>query len=216
MPGDGFGQQGMPAKGLVQPIRTDPQAMASGLSPERKNPPATCAEPDVEPKPGNCGDAKRKWGESFHAYGGKAALCFTECETRNGGKPTVMVEVARAANGGFDWASKTAVMFTVSELPLVLGFFTGELNALELKGHGAQKEKSVTFANQGNQFFISFIVRGQSPRAVPMQPKDSYPVIAMLLRQMLRVDTFLTASLVLQLSKNICGMHAAGRTGGGL
>jgi len=155
---------------------------------------------------------QEKWGESFHVYAGKAALCFSECKTKQDEKATVMIEAAKSNGDMYAWADKILVMLTISELPLVLGFFLGYLELLEIKGHGKQQEKAVTFANQGNQFFVTVLMRGHPPRAVPIPPKDSYTIITMFLRQMLKNDPFLSSALVMQLSKRICEMHVAKRS----
>lgn len=160
--------------------------------------------------PGDVG--QKQYGESVHVYAGKAALCFAECLTRLDGKATLMIEAAQTTADGYNWQNKMMLMLTQAEQPLVLGFFAGYIDKLELKGHGRQKEKGITLVNQGNQFFITMIMRGHPPRAVPMPAKDCYPVLTMLLRQMLRNDPHLTPQLILQLSKRICDMHVAERT----
>lgn len=165
----------------------------------------------VQKKPTAGESPAPQWGESFHVYGAKTALCFSECLTRQDEKATVMVEAAKSRGDSYDWATKLSLMFTVAELPLVLGLFMGYLDVLELKGHGKQNEKAVTLANQGNQFFISMIARGQPPRAAPMLAKDSYPVITMLLRQMGKNDPNLSADLILSITRRICDMHSADR-----
>lgn len=182
------------------------------LRPEKQSPkiagPTKAGNPVTERQ----GDAaKKQYGESIHVYAGKAALCFAECDTRQGDKATLMIEVAQASGENYNWQDKIMLMLTPAELPLVLGFFVGYLEKLELKGHGRQKEKAMTLTNQGNQFFITMIMRGQAPRAVPVPAKDGYPVLTMLLRQMLKNDPHLTAQLILQFSKRICDMHASER-----
>jgi len=182
------------------------------LRPEKQSPemaaPTQAGSPATE-RPADA--AKKQYGESIHVYAGKAALCFAECTTRQGDKATLMIEAAQASGDGYNWQEKIMLMLTPAELPLVLGFFVGYLEKLELKGHGRQQEKAMTLTNQGNQFFITMIMRGQAPRAVPMPAKDGYPVLTMLLRQMLKNDPHLTAQLILQFSKRICDMHASER-----
>lgn len=174
-------------------------------------------EPDIPPNspgpesPRKSDAAKKQYGESIHVYAGKAALCFAECMTRQEDKATLMIEVAQAAGEGYNWQDKIMLMLTPAELPLVLGLFVGYLDKLELKGHGRQQEKAMTLTNQGDQFFVTMIMRGRPPRAVPVPAKDSYPVLTMLLRQMLKNDPLLSAQLILQFSKRICDMHTAVR-----
>lgn len=177
---------------------------------QRQDPP-TSSRPAGQAQERQNDTAKKQYGESIHVYAGKAALCFAECMTRQEDKATLMIEVAQASGDVYNWQDKIMLMLTPSELPLVLGFFVGYLDKLELKGHGRQQEKAMTLTNQGNQFFITMIMRGQAPRAVPVPAKDSYPVLTMLLRQMLKNDPHLTAQLILQFSKRICDMHTAER-----
>lgn len=177
---------------------------------QRQDPP-TSSSPAGQAQERQNDTAKKQYGESIHVYAGKAALCFAECMTRQEDKATLMIEVAQASGDVYNWQDKIMLMLTPSELPLVLGFFVGYLDKLELKGHGRQQEKAMTLTNQGNQFFITMIMRGQAPRAVPVPAKDSYPVLTMLLRQMLKNDPHLTAQLILQFSKRICDMHTAER-----
>jgi len=186
-------------------IREFPSQRANATGPGVSPPPSQKA-------PGVAESASvPQWGESFHVYGAKTALCFSECFTKQGEKATVMIEAAKSKGDSYDWGDKLSLMLTVSELPIVLGLFMGYLDVLEIKGHGKQNEKAVTFANQGNQFFITMIARGQGPRAAPMLAKDSYPVITMLLRQMGKNDPSLSADLILQITKRVCDIHASER-----
>lgn len=158
---------------------------------------------------------EKAYGESHHVYAGSAAVCFAECEGRQAGKRTVMVEVAQVKGDHYDWQGKILVLLSPSELPLVLGHFAGLLDKLEIKGHGKNREKAMTFVNQGNQFFLTVICRGQAPRAVPIPAKEGYPITAMLLRQMHRNDPHLSTDLILKLVQRVCSMHAAPRTSEG-
>lgn len=207
----GLSEVPYPSERPSRPAPAAPAPAAQNIRDFPSNRSAVAETPIRAPSPDPVQDEKPKWGDSFHVYAGKAALCFCEVVTRQSDKATVMIEAARSKGDSYDWNDKVLLMLTIAELPLVLGFYFGYLDTLELKGHGKQKEKAVTFANQGNQFFITVLMRGQPPRAVPMPPKDSYPVISMLLKQMLKNDPFLTADLILQITKRICDMHAAER-----
>lgn len=159
--------------------------------------------------------AGTEYGESIHVYAGSAAICFAEVQTRQGGKSTVVVEVAKAEGGQYAWKDKIIFMLTLSELPLVLGVFLGYLDKLELKGHGNNQEKALSIDNQGNQFFLKIITRGQPPRAVPIPAMDSYQIVCLLLAQMQRNDHHLPVAIIMQLAKHICDMHSAPRANPG-
>lgn len=156
--------------------------------------------------------ANTEYGESIHVYAGSAAICFAEAKTRQGGKSTVVVEVAKAVGEKYAWKDKSIFMLTLSELPLVLGVFLGYLDKLELKGHGSSQEKALTIDNQGNQFFLKIITRGQPPRAVPIPAMDSYQIVCMLLAQMQRNDLHLPIAIIMRLARHICGMYRTPRS----
>ena len=161
--------------------------------------------------------AKRLFGDSFHIYGGKAVVCVSESTTLTGNKATISFEVAqRTGEGKAQWQDKISLMLTPVEQPLCLGVFLGLLEKMELKGHGKQQEKALTIVNQGKQFFLTMIMRGQSPRAVPIPPEYAYPLVAMLMRQMQKNDPHMTSDLILQVTRQICEMRCAERraTGG--
>jgi hypothetical protein len=155
---------------------------------------------------------KKLFGDSFHIYGLKAVVCVAELSTPSNNKATISFEVAqRTAEGKAQWQDKAALMLSAHEQPLCLGVFLGYLQKLEIKGHGRQQEKAMTIVNQGNQFFLSMIVRGQSPRAVPIPAEYAYPLVAMLIGQMRKNDPHMPPELILQVTKAICEMRGAER-----
>ena len=157
---------------------------------------------------------KKQYGESIRVYAGKAALCISETTTRIGDKATVTFEVAQAQNGNYNWQGKIAFMLSVPEQPAVLGFFAGYLTKIELKGHGSRQEKAMTLVNQGDQFFLTLIMRGQPPRAVPIPADFLYGISAMLIRQMRKNDPHLSEALILQFVKKVCEMRESPRKTG--
>ena len=176
-------------------------------SPEQHTPAAPQQGATVAPT-----TATRTFGASVHVYGLKAALCVSETTMPNSTKATISFEVAqRTSEGKTLWQDKIALMLSAHEHPLCLGVFLGYLQKMEIKGHGRQQEKAMTIANQGNQFFLTMIVRGQSPRAVPIPAEYAYPLVAMLIGQMQKNDSHLTQDLILQVTKSICDMRVAER-----
>lgn len=152
---------------------------------------------------------QKRWGASNHVYGGSAALCFSETRTKEQDRATVTIEAAPRDKGGkCRWSEKVSLMLTPSELPLVLGFFLGKLERLELKGHGQAQEKAMTFVDQGDSYFLTLITRGRPPLAVPVPARDGYGIITMLISQMLQNDPFLSAEQVIQLTGIVCARHA--------
>jgi len=170
--------------------------------------PPRCESKSIQTSSSDSHPDQRKFGESSHIYGGTAALCFCECEVKQGNKATVMIEAALKEADRFNWVDKIALMLSVSELPMVLGFFCGYLPGLKLGSHGQSMDKSIELENQGDKFFVKLSARGKKVRAVPMLPRDSYSVITMLIRQMQKNDPNLSANLILSLSEKLCSMHA--------
>ena len=147
-------------------------------------------------------------GASFHLYGGKAAFCFSIDRTRKGDRPTVRIEAAKASGPRqYDWANKATFQLTVSELPLVFGVFFGYLNRLELSGHGAENEKALTIEDQNDKFFLSMQVRGGGVFAMPTPPKDTYPIMSMLLQQIQANSPELAPQQVQMLVQRVCSKH---------
>lgn len=153
------------------------------------------------------GEDGKKFG-SFHLYGGKAAFCFNLDETRRPAA-TVRIEAAKASGTRqYDWKNKTPFQLTESELPLVFGVLFGLLPRVELVGHGHENEKSLTIEQQGEKFFLSMRVRGGDTYAMPAPAKDTYPVMVMLLTQMMKNAPSLSSTDIKMLVRRVCEMHA--------
>lgn len=145
---------------------------------------------------------------SVHLYGGKAAFCFSPDETRKGTSPTVRVETAKASGPRqYDWSTKVSFQLTVSELPLVFGVLYGFMPRVELNGHGAENEKSMSIEDQGGKFFFSMRVRGGTVYAIPSPAKDAFPIMTMLLEQMQKNAPGLPTAQILQIAKRVCDMY---------
>lgn len=157
------------------------------------------------------GEEDQRRFENVHAYGGKAALCFSADTTRKDARPTVRIEGAPAtAPRSYDWNKKVSLQLTVTELPLVFGVLYGFLDRVELTGHGYENEKSFKIENQGDKFFMNLSVRGGGVFAVPVPPKDTYPIMTMMLNQMVQDSRDLPSQYLLMLIKRVCEMHSQG------
>lgn len=160
------------------------------------------------------GDASAASGEaegngrrflSFHLYGGKAAMCFSLNTTRKGGFPTVQIEAAPAkGEKTYEWEKKVSFQLTVAELPLVFGVLFGFLSKIELSGHGATNDKSLTIEDQGSKFFMSMRVRGGGVFALPVLPKDIYAIMAMIFGQMKANNPELSDNQLMMLARRVC------------
>lgn len=142
---------------------------------------------------------------SFHLYGGKAAMCFSLNTTRKGGFPTAQIEAAPAkGEKTYEWEKKVSFQLTVAELPLVFGVLFGFLTKIELSGHGATNDKSLTIEDQGSKFFMSMRVRGGAPLALPVLPKDTYAIMAMIFGQMKANNPELSDNQLMMLARRVC------------
>ncbi|NMG30614.1 hypothetical protein [Aromatoleum evansii] len=142
---------------------------------------------------------------SFHLYGGKAAMCFSLNTTRKGNFPTVQIEAA-AAKGEkvYDWDKKISFQLTIAELPLVFGVLFGFSSRIELSGHGATNDKALIIEDQGNKFFMSMRVRGGGTFALPVLPKDTYAIMAMIFGQMKANNPELSDTQLMMLARRVC------------
>jgi len=143
---------------------------------------------------------------SQHIYGGRAAVCISADQTR-ANVHTVRVEAAESiSTRQYDWQHKIAVQLSQRELPLVLAVLMGWLQKFEGKGHGENNSKWFSIENQGNRFFLSVCAKGQTPRAIPILPGDSYAATTLLLRQLLKNDPLLPPALLLSLVRKEAAM----------
>lgn len=147
---------------------------------------------------------------SFHLYGGKAAMCFSLNVTRRGSFPTVQIEAATAKGEKvYDWDKKVSFQLTVAELPLVFGVLFGFSERIELTGHGPTNDKSLTIEDQRSKFFMSMRVRGGGTFAIPVLPKDTYAIMAMIFGQMKANNPELSDNQLMLLAKRVCEKTAA-------
>lgn len=157
--------------------------------------------------------SEKPFGESYHVYGGNYALCFSEAATRKPGKHTVIVEAAKTPGRGEVpmWDEKISVSLTIAELPLVLGALYGYAKNVQLKGHGANNEKTLSFERQEGRLYVSLQSFPEKPWGVPIPAHECYPLISMLLRQMLKNDPHLTPALILAMTQQICSWRGDGK-----
>lgn len=184
------------------------QPTASGLrNPDPPNNVAQLPRREQNNAPAATGEAEGNGRKflSFHLYGGKAAMCFSLNTTRKGNFPTVQIEAA-AAKGEkvYDWDKKVSFQLTIAELPLVFGVLFGFLSRVELSGHGATNDKSLTIEDQGNKFFMSMRVRGGGTFALPVLPKDTYAIMAMIFGQMKANNPELSDTQLMMLARRVC------------
>lgn len=124
---------------------------------------------------------------SFHVYGNKGALCFSEAQTRANNRATINVEGAVALLGStkqYDWRSKTIVQLTPEEMFMVLALLNGKLPQVQFAGHGPQHDKMIEFHQQQTSFYVRLVQRGRPPISVPMLIQDSLNLTSLLYKQL--------------------------------
>lgn len=148
---------------------------------------------------------------STHVYGGKAALCFQADEVKGSKTRTIRVEAATCTGTKtYDWKSKVAIQLSVKEMPLLLGVFLGYLKIYEVSGHNG---KGFKIEDQGGKFFMSVNAKDNGSKPVPIPAGDSYPIIALFLRQMQANDPHLSVETILRIVHRICAIAAAAQQG---
>ena len=148
---------------------------------------------------------------SVHIYGGKAALCFQADTTRSGREgETNTVRLEAAPSKGprtYNWSEKIAVQFTVKELPLVLAVFMGWMPSVTFKAHGPQQDKGFSMEHQaGGKMFVK-VWQAKNGMAVPLYAQDMYAVVALLLRQMAKNQSFMGVEGVLAVVRQLSSTY---------
>ena len=141
----------------------------------------------------------------------KAALCFQADTTRSGREgETNTVRLEAAPSKGprtYNWSEKIAVQFTVKELPLVLAVFMGWMPSVTFKAHGPQQDKGFSMEHQaGGKMFVK-VWQAKNGMAVPLYAQDMYAVVALLLRQMAKNQSFMGVEGVLAVVRQLSSTY---------
>jgi hypothetical protein len=125
-------------------------------------------------------------------------LCFSADETRRDQEQTVRLEAAAAtAPKAYAWQDKLTLQFTSRELPQVLAVLMGWLPSYRVSNHGEANDKGCSFENQqGGKLFVS-VWQGKSARAVPVMAPDVFPVMDLVIKQLLSNSPHLTPDALL-------------------
>lgn len=133
---------------------------------------------------------------SFKIFGSAAALCIAEATTRAERKHTINIEGAVALAGGsarktFDWPSKILLQLTVQEAYQLLALLENKIRSVRFDGHGREHDKSLQVEFQDSHYFFRLIQRGRAAVAVPIRAVDSFQIVALLYKQLLRNEPHL-------------------------
>lgn len=149
---------------------------------------------------------------SFHVYGSKAALCFSEAQTRTQARATVNIEGALLLSGPtsqFDWQHKIIIQLSPEEMFLVLAVINGKIPQVQFAGHGAQHDKLLEFQRQQANYFVRLVQRGRSPVAVPMPALQALNLTSLLLQQIKHNHPHLTRDDMGAMEDQLVRMHGA-------
>ncbi|MFC5512783.1 hypothetical protein ACFPOU_16895 [Massilia jejuensis] len=133
---------------------------------------------------------------SFKIFSSAAALCIAEATTRAERKHTINIEGAVALAGGgarktFDWPNKIVVQLTVQEAYQVLALLENKIRSLRFDGHGREHDKSLQIEFQDSHYFFRLIQRSRAAVAVQVRPVDSFQIVSLLYKQLLRNESHL-------------------------
>jgi hypothetical protein len=133
---------------------------------------------------------------SFKIFSSAAALCIAEATTRAERKHTINIEGAVALAGGgarktFDWPNKIVVQLTVQEAYQVLALLENKIRSLRFDGHGREHDKSLQIEFQDSHYYFRLIQRGRAAVAVQVRAVDSFQIVSLLYKQLLRNESHL-------------------------
>jgi hypothetical protein len=133
---------------------------------------------------------------SFKIFSSAAALCIAEATTRAEHKHTINIEGAVALAGGgarktFDWPNKIVVQLTVQEAYQVLALLENKIRSLRFDGHGREHDKSLQIEFQDSHYFFRLIQRGRAAVAVQVRAVDSFQIVSLIYKQLLRNESHL-------------------------
>lgn len=149
---------------------------------------------------------------SFHVYGNKGAICFSEAQTRQHLRPTINVEGALIMGGSkteFDWRNKLIVQLTPEEMFLVLAVMNGKLNQVQFAGHGVSHDKMLEIHLQQSHYFVRLVQKGRSPVSVPMQAQHALNLTSLLYQQIKKNHPHLSMDEMRAMEDQLVRMHGA-------
>ena len=133
---------------------------------------------------------------SFKIFSSAAALCIAEATTRAERKHTINIEGAVALAGGgarktFDWPNKIVIQLTVQEAFQVLALLENKIRSLRFDGHGGEHDKSLQIEFQDSHYYFRLIQRGRAAVAVQVRAVDSFQIVSLIYKQLLRNESHL-------------------------
>lgn len=146
---------------------------------------------------------------SFHVYGTKSALCFSEAQNRKQ-QFTVNVEGApllSKSNNAYDWASKIIIQLSAEEMFLVLAVLNGKLHHIQFSGHGENHDKMMEFQLQSSHYYVRLIQRNRAPISVPMLPVNAVNLTSLLYQQIKKNHPHLDMPMLNNMEDQLVRMH---------
>lgn len=115
---------------------------------------------------------------NLHIYSADAGLTIESTFDTNN-QPTLSFEFAPSvAARKYDWAKKTAFMFSIPELTHLAATLLRLTPTVTYKGHGKGNSKVLQITNQPNGHYIKLIQRGTKPLSVLATPAEAALVTA--------------------------------------
>jgi hypothetical protein len=141
-----------------------------------------------------CSDEDEKKSDylSSHAYGAKAALCFNASKSTNGHFAVIVDAAQSVGERKYDWTNAIKIQLGYKELPMLYAVLVGWRKSAKFDAHGAANDKSFEIERQDGEngkdgkFFVKVNAKGATMRAVPIGPMDAYPIMLVVLRQIIQ------------------------------
>lgn len=147
---------------------------------------------------------------SFHVYGAKSALCFSEAQNRKN-QFTINVEGApllQKSNNAYDWASKIIIQLSAEEMFLLLAVLNGKLHSIQFSGHGEKHDKMMEFHLQGAHYFVRLIQKNRPPISVPMPPINAVNLSSLLYQQIKKNHPHLDMAMLDRMEDQLVRIHS--------
>lgn len=164
--------------------------------------------PDAASSSSQPEDKRAARGRSFHVYGKRDALCFSEDTTQSGDSATVRIEGASATGPRvYDWKNKLTIQLSVTELLLVYAVFQGYMGKAKLSGHGPANDKFLEVEDQKDKIFVKLNQAQGSMHSVPIPGSYAAYITGMLYRQIAKNFHGLSDAKIEQIIHRMVAMY---------
>lgn len=123
---------------------------------------------------------------STHAYGAKAAVCFNATKSLQGHFCVTVDGALSIKERVYDWKNAIHIQLGYKELPFLYGVLVGWSNSIKFDAHGEKHDKIFEIERQKDKVYVKILAKGQTLRAIPIGPMDVYPIMNLVLAQIIK------------------------------